>query len=532
MTCPKFKALSVDMEEEMQHKTQTKHSIVVTSHSNPQSLNKSLGDRHGCPYLNREDNDYTDCYYHDYLQLDKILNANKPRSAEWLPEPSHDEHLFITIHQAYELWFKQILLELDSCITFLGMDVINDRQMLKLVSRFQRINKILKLSVEQFTILETMTPMDFLDFRKYLKPASGFQSVQFRLLENRLGLHRNHRIRYNKQEYTKVLTAEHEACVQEKLKEKQSLFDVIEKWLERFPYLEADGWLFWKQYKSAVNDYIMEEKQLYLSNAKHLNSQQEIRKLKSELETQYQAHITSFNCIFDQRQYEELRKKGKVRLSYIALQAALMIMLYREEPVLQMPFRVLELSMDLDNLLTQWRNAHALMVRRMLGSKMGTGGSSGFHYLRTAAVHHKVFSDLFSLSTYMVPHVNLPQLPNSLKFFMDFPSTPGTKKAVAMDEKHLFVKQTRMPFPTLSRAETLSPNAFKKGQQKRKFNVFQNENSGGKYAHKQTSNVFQIKYNEYEYRFGLGSLWVFSSFIGVLGVAANVYWRKRNKQKK
>eukprot|EP01084_Bolivina_argentea_P188050 323794_1 len=149
----------------------------------------------GCPYLNHDidtiKGDYSDCYYHDYLQLDKILGATKPRSAEFLSEPSHDEYLFITIHQVYELWFQQVLLELDTCITCLGSDILDDRQMLKLVSRFQRVNKILKLLVEQFVILETMTPMNFLDFRKYLMPASGFQSVQFRLLDNRLGLDRH-----------------------------------------------------------------------------------------------------------------------------------------------------------------------------------------------------------------------------------------------------------------------------------------------------------------------------------------------------
>jgi len=360
---------------------------------------------------------------------------------------------------------------------------LDDRELLKIVSRLQRINKILKLLVEQFTILDTMTPMNFLDFRKFLKPASGFQSVQFRLLENKLGLDKSKRMRYNKQEYTKVLTKEHEELIKSKQngKNNKSLFDVLQKWLERFPYLQSHDWSFWTEYKSAVNDYILEEKQLYL-NTVSASNEEEQKKIEQELDRAYQQHVTTFNCIFDEKKYEELRKEGKVRLSYTALQAALMIMLYREEPVLQMPFRVLELSMEVDNMLTQWRNAHALMVHRMLGSKMGTGGSSGFHYLRTAAIHHKVFADYFNLSTYMIPKSNLPQLPNSLKFFMNFPSSTNQMKRIPMQTNqrghqrghqqhrqpfagfggrghYKFIKDLP-PYPIISAAKSLSPHLF------------------------------------------------------------------------
>eukprot|EP01083_Nonionella_stella_P275452 935442_1 len=216
--------LTVETEEEVKKKEVIETDEKITSNTNTEFHTKKSAPKHsslfgntgGCPYL-KDDSElkkdinnkpYTDCYYHDYLQLDKILTANAPRSTEFLGEASHDEHLFITIHQAYELWFKQVLYELDSCITILGSDILDDRELLKIVSRLQRTNQILKLLVEQFSILDTMTPMNFLDFRKYLKPASGFQSVQFRLLENRLGLDSHTRMRYNKQEYTKVLTEE------------------------------------------------------------------------------------------------------------------------------------------------------------------------------------------------------------------------------------------------------------------------------------------------------------------------------------
>jgi tryptophan 2,3-dioxygenase len=84
-------------------------------------------------------------YYHDYLQLDKILNAQFPVSAKY-GTMAHDEHLFILIHQTYELWFKQIIFELDSIIDLLAKPVVDDRCILVVVSRIQRINMIWKVS--------------------------------------------------------------------------------------------------------------------------------------------------------------------------------------------------------------------------------------------------------------------------------------------------------------------------------------------------------------------------------------------------
>ena len=125
--------------------------------------------------------------YPDYLQLDKILNAQFPVSKKF-GNMAHDEHLFIVIHQAYELWFKQIIFELDSIIEILAKPIVDERCLLVVVQRVQRVNLILKLLNDQIAILETMAPTDFIDFRGYLSTASGFQSLQFRLFENKLGL--------------------------------------------------------------------------------------------------------------------------------------------------------------------------------------------------------------------------------------------------------------------------------------------------------------------------------------------------------
>ncbi len=117
--------------------------------------------------------------YNKYLRVPDLIQLQ-----QCLSDPvHHDELLFITIHQAYELWFKQVLHELDATVELLNKD------RLALAARsLQRIVEIEKLLVNQIHILETMTPISFLGFRDQLNPASGFQSMQFREIEFASGL--------------------------------------------------------------------------------------------------------------------------------------------------------------------------------------------------------------------------------------------------------------------------------------------------------------------------------------------------------
>jgi len=121
-----------------------------------------------------EQNQENTLTYSNYLKIDELLSLQKP-----LSEPlAHDEMLFIIIHQTYELWFKQILFELEALIKY-----IENENMIRTFRLLKRVNEILKLAVSQVDILETMTPVEFNQFRTNLNPASGFQSAQFRELE-------------------------------------------------------------------------------------------------------------------------------------------------------------------------------------------------------------------------------------------------------------------------------------------------------------------------------------------------------------
>jgi tryptophan 2,3-dioxygenase len=126
--------------------------------------------------------------YTRYLQLDRVLSSQRPQSAG----PEHDEMLFIVIHQVYELWFKQLLHEIDYLAARLDADDLPT-----VYATLKRILTILKVQVAQIDILETMTPVSFLSFRSRLEAASGFQSPQFRALELVLGARDRSLLRYH-----------------------------------------------------------------------------------------------------------------------------------------------------------------------------------------------------------------------------------------------------------------------------------------------------------------------------------------------
>ncbi|MGH7741178.1 MAG: tryptophan 2,3-dioxygenase [Candidatus Eiseniibacteriota bacterium] len=116
--------------------------------------------------------------YSSYLKLDELLSLQKPLS----DGPEHDETLFIVIHQVYELWFKELLHELDYL-----MQLLDRRDSARALHTLKRVLTILKVVVAQIDVLETMTPLEFLSFRERLESGSGFQSFQFRELEFLLG---------------------------------------------------------------------------------------------------------------------------------------------------------------------------------------------------------------------------------------------------------------------------------------------------------------------------------------------------------
>lgn len=371
-------------------------------------------------------------YYSDYLQLDKILNSQHPVSWE-KGKHCHDEHLFIVVHQAYEIWFKQILVELDSLIDLFMAPVIGDADLSVAISRLSRVVEIMKLLVEQIRIIETMQPQDFLEFREFLYPASGFQSFQFRLFENKLGLFAD-RTYQNKPVYY-YLAPNHQEAIKKGL-ERPTLLELVQRWLERTPFLEIGDFNFWKSYERAVNDMLARDREVVLKNPLISENAR-----KTELES-LQATAENFATILDPVAHTEQVKQGRRKLSHKATLGALLVFLYREEPLLQQPHRFLSLLCDVDEHLQMWRSRHMMMAHRMIGTKIGTGGSSGYGYLQktTRTESYRAFSDLFNLSTFLLPRSSLPKLPDHVRENLQFRYTlsanaDGSKSAAAPSEK-------------------------------------------------------------------------------------------------
>jgi tryptophan 2,3-dioxygenase len=350
-------------------------------------------------------------YYADYLQLDRLLSCQELQSALH-GRPAHDEMLFIIVHQAYELWFKQILWELDAVLATFRAASVPEEALGQAVLRCGRIVEIQRVLIQQVDVLETMTPLDFLDFRDELFPASGFQSVQFRLIENKLGMRRADRLQINDAPYTSRFTKDDAARVEASERE-PSLFDLIQGWLERTPFLHFCDFDFWREYRRAVDAMLTADRASIRSNP-HLTEGEKATQLKG-----VEATASRFADLFQDDADEPGQSSGR-HFSRRALQAALLIHLYRDEPILHLPFRLLAVLADIERNFTTWRQRHAQMAMRMIGTRIGTGGTSGHEYLDRAAERHRVFADLSALASFFIPRSALPKLPADVRKRMGF----------------------------------------------------------------------------------------------------------------
>lgn len=333
---------------------------------------------------------YPPVYYSEYLGLDKILNAQVLESEKYGVQ-ADDEMLFIIIHQSYELWFKQVLHELNLIHHLFSKPTLsdNDSDVYSVVQKLRRVSAILNLLVDQMGIIETMTPLDFLDFRDFLSPASGFQSIQFKQIEALLGL--KYEDRHGQSYYLSQLSEKDREKVLS-YERKKSLLELLNNWLERMPFSEEEK--YWKGYAQFdEHPFFNTYRQVYQDSLKE-NEQENLK-------------------YFDQIFYEEYGQRPSV-LSPSAKRNALFIMLYRDYPLLHLPFELLSQLLDVDHQLSMWRYRHVNMVKMMIGNRVGTGGSTGASYLKAAADKHQIFEELASLTSFLLPRNLLPQLPRKL----------------------------------------------------------------------------------------------------------------------
>jgi len=252
--------------------------------------------------------------YANYLKVEQLLSLQEPRS-----EPAeHDETLFIIIHQVYELWFKQILHEIDRVKEqFAANDLFGA------IATLKRIRMVLKTAVAMVDILETLTPLSFASFRDRLETASGFQSCQFRELEFVLGYKR-----------PELLVHQPEGTDARARMERRLRGPTV---VDRFyDLLEHQG---------ATIPAELRQKEPAAANRESPALQEEILRLYKE--------------------------RGELAI-------------------------LIETMTDVDEGLQEWRYRHVKVAERTIGSKKGTGGSSGVEFLKRA-LFKPVFPDLWAI---------------------------------------------------------------------------------------------------------------------------------------
>ncbi len=260
--------------------------------------------------------------YSSYLKVPELLQLQHPQSS---PQ-HHDELLFIIVHQTYELWFRELLHDVDAVVANLcaaGANPNSRDEVYEAARLLRRCTEITRVLVEQFTILETMLPTHFLAFRGKLEPASGFQSEQFRELEFLCGLKDEKMLRYHRP------TPEAHALLERRLRE-PSLHDVF------FDALRAMG------------------------------------KLQ-----------------FDNGASERERFDARARA---------ILSLYRDERNNRDWIDVCERLTEFDELVVSWRLRHIQLVERVIGARVGTGGSAGASYLKHT-LDKKFFPELWEART-------------------------------------------------------------------------------------------------------------------------------------
>ncbi|KAK7080447.1 Tdo2p [Halocaridina rubra] len=293
------------------------------------------------------------------------------------------------------------------------------------------------------------------------------------------------RVRYNQENYMKVFG--NEPVIYQRIlssEEEPSLQSLVSRWLERTPGLEERGFNFWKKYKMSVDNILDDQ----LKEAEATESEA----LRNHLIGQQKRRRELFNSIFDIKIHNALMARGERRLTHRALQGALMISFYREEPRFNQPHQLLQLLMDVDSLMTKWRYNHVMLVQRMIGSQLiGTGGSSGYQYLRSTlrkcreefvalaiasknphiyskallfSDRYKVFLDLFNLSTFLLPRDCIPPLTRQMKSrlsIMEESNNAGDDD----EDKKIPPKAASAPSPTSS-VSSNSPCPPENGEEK------------------------------------------------------------------
>jgi tryptophan 2,3-dioxygenase len=348
--------------------------------------------------------------YWDYIKVEELLSLQGGVENDEAGL-SNEEHLFIVVHQVFELWFRMVVRELVTVRDLLRQNPVPEQEISEAVHSIERVEEILKLASDHFRVIETMTTRDYLEFRDKLFPASGFQSAQMREIEIILGLQDSERLPFGgKEGWKKALQNEDGSPskalkrVMARIEDTPTVKEVVEAWLERTPIHGSSlgdpgdedvvlGFLneYMKGHEAAV------EKQLAMS-CERRDSQEVQQMLKQRYEVQLKQ--ARDYLLPDSPRDKRLRAAG------------IFIASYRELPLLAWPRRLIDSVLAMEQAFVIFRQRHARMVERVIGRRVGTGGSAGVAYLDETARKYRIFKDLWAVRTLLLEVAVLPKVQN------------------------------------------------------------------------------------------------------------------------
>ncbi|MCB9781001.1 MAG: tryptophan 2,3-dioxygenase [Alphaproteobacteria bacterium] len=351
--------------------------------------------------------------YWDYLGLDRLLALQGGLEGDdeaLMPDELH----FIVTHQAFELWFKLVIRELRLARDHLSAELVDEQHIPHVVHHLRRVSTILRHLVTQFEVMETLTPQDFLAFRDKLVPASGFQSFQMRVIEVLLGMDLATRPRYGKvdpvehiRDLAKKSPSSAVALGQlERAMAETTLRKAMQQWLFRTPIRgsspgdpgDADT------VASFVDDYLANVAAVHARQAAQMPAALGVD--PDAVAARFAGMTAQARAFMHADEIEDAGERARVRRIRAAL---VFIESYRTLPLLAWPRLLLDTIVETEEQLVLFRTRHARMVERVIGRRIGTGGSSGVDYLdQTTGV--RVFHDLWTVRTLLLPRRELPAL--------------------------------------------------------------------------------------------------------------------------
>jgi tryptophan 2,3-dioxygenase len=313
--------------------------------------------------------------YWDYLQVPTLMTAQQPVTSH------HDEMQFIIVHQVYELWFKLTLHEMTNVQKILKSRDVSELALIRAHHYMARANAVWGIMVQQIHVIETMRPIDFLGFRNALTPASGFQSLQLRLIETLCGLTDDQRITYSGKDYKEFAGFPKEMITElEKTAKTGSLRELLLPFLAEIPLRSADReWVTTRALEHGMSR-------------------------EARLEQMFTGDELQREGIVRERLDRE--QKLKAQLSQHGFQAMLAVYTWPER--FAPAYQLCEDLIQFEESFLLWRTHHARTVERFIGKKIGTGGSTGVPYLENTA-RYRIFEELWAVRTLLVHPDEHPQ---------------------------------------------------------------------------------------------------------------------------